>query len=412
MKVVHLNNADKSGGAAIAAYRIHTSLLERQLNSRMWVNFAESGDWTVKGPSSKFRKAFAKVRRHLIGPALGIMQTDNKILHSPNIFSSSWSNQINKSDVDIAHLHWVGAEMASIKDIGGFKKPVVWTLHDMWAFCGAEHVSWDNRWQDGYTRKNRPSNLKGFDLNRWTWNRKIKYWKQPFHIVAVSNWLAECAQNSALMKNWPIKVIPNCLDTNKWRPVDKVYARELLGLPKDDQIIAFGTYGANSEFHKGFDLLVEALGYLKDHNKNSLLAIFGQTTPEKSTNFGFDTRFMGHFNDEISLRLFYSAVDLLVVPSRMESFGQTATESMACGTPVVAFGATGLLDIVDHKINGYLAKPFESEDLAKGIDYILNSSNYNELSKNSREKVVTKFDSEVVAEQYEQLYNDVLKCQH
>ena len=89
-----------------------------------------------------------------------------------------------------------------------------------------------------------------------------------------------------------------------------------------------------------------------------------------------------------------------------------ATESMACGTPVVAFGATGLLDIVDHKINGYLAKPFESEDLAKGIDYILNSSNYNELSKNSREKVVTKFDSEVVAEQYEQLYNDVLKCQH
>ena len=117
---------------------------------------------------------------------------------------------------------------------------------------------------------------------------------------------------------------------------------------------------------------------------------------------------MGHFNDDLSLRLFYSAIDTLVVPSRLEAFGQTASEAMACGTPVVAFRATGLIDIVDHKKNGYLAKPFVSEDLAEGINYILSTSNYNELSINARHKAVNKFSSNIVSKQYEKLYNKIL----
>ena len=279
----------------------------------------------------------------------------------------------------------------------------------MWAFCGAEHVSWDERWLEGYTKKNRPSYEKGFDINRWTWNRKLKHWKHPFQIVAVSKWLAECAQNSIVMKDWPITVIPNCLNTKIWRPVDKTFARNMLGLPLEVPIIAFGTYGANSEYHKGFDLLVEALKNLKNLTKDVELAIFGQPSPKKNPNLGFKTNFMGHLHDDLSLRLLYSAVDMLVVPSRKEAFGQTASESMACATPVVAFGATGLLDIVDHKVNGYLAKPFESEDLANGIEYLLNTSNYDELCDNARDKVVKKFDSAVIAAKYEELYNKILK---
>lgn len=409
MKVVHLNNADTSGGAAIAAYRIHQSLLNKGLHSRMWVNNAQSGDWTISGPNGKWKKAAAQMRRHLIAPALKTMYTKNKILHSPAILPSSWSKKINQSDLDIAHLHWVGAEMASISDIGRIKKPVVWTLHDMWAFCGAEHISWDQRWREGYTRKNRPSDETGLDINRLTWNRKLKHWKQPFHVVAVSKWLAECAKSSVVMRDCPITTIPNCLNTNLWKPVDKNLARNLLGLPVDIPIIAFGTYGANSEYHKGFDLLSEALQHLRGQAKGLELAIFGQTAPKNSPNLGFPVNFMGHFHDNVSLRLLYSAVDLLVVPSRKEAFGQTASESMACGTPVVAFGATGLLDIVDHKVNGYLAKPFESEDLANGIDYIINALNYDELCSGARDKVVREFDSVVVSEKYEELYNNILK---
>jgi glycosyltransferase involved in cell wall biosynthesis len=409
MKVVHLNNADISGGAAIAAFRIHQSLLNRELNSRMWVNNAKSGEWTVSGPDKKWKKILTQSRRHLIAPALKVMQTQNKILHSPAILPSFWSKQINQGDLDIAHLHWVGAEMASVSDIGNIKKPVVWTLHDMWAFCGAEHVSWDDRWQKGYTRKNRPLHEKGFDINRWTFKRKLRHWKRPFQIVAVSKWLENCVKNSVVMKDWPVTTIPNCLNTNIWKPVDKALARKLLGLPVDIPIIAFGTYGANSEYHKGFDLLFEALQHLRGQAKDIELAIFGQVAPKNSPDLGFPVNFMGHLHDNVSLRLLYSAADLLVVPSRKEAFGQTASESMACGTPVVAFGATGLLDIVDHKINGYLAKPFESEDLASGIEYILNAPNYNELCNNARDKTIREFDSNLIAEKYEELYNIVLK---
>jgi glycosyltransferase involved in cell wall biosynthesis len=409
MKVIHLNNADSSGGAARAAFRIHQSLLNKDLNSKMWVNFAKSGHWTVTGPEGNLKKGFAQIRRHLIRPALKVMKTKNNILHSPAILPSAWSKKINLSDADLVHLHWVGAEMASVADIGSIKKPLVWTLHDMWAFCGAEHISWDERWREGYTKINRPYNETGFDINRWTWKRKLKHWKKKINIVTPSKWLAECAKNSVIMKNWPVSVIPNCLNTNLWKPVEKILARKLLGLPQDVPIIAFGSLGANYEHHKGFDLLFEALKYLKDFNIDLQIAIFGQHKPKYPIKLNFPVHYTGFFYDDISLRLLYSSIDILIVPSRKEAFGQIAMESMACSTPVVAFGTTGLLDIVDHKINGYLAKPFKSEDLANGIKYILNAPNYDELCHNARQKVVKEFDNEVIAKKYVELYNRVLK---
>ena len=101
---------------------------------------------------------------------------------------------INSSDADVVNLHWVQAEMLSIADISRIAKPLVWTLHDMWAFSGAEHCAWDNRWRDGYRRNNRPKHERGFDLNRWAWQRKRKYWRRPMQIVCPSQWLADCGR--------------------------------------------------------------------------------------------------------------------------------------------------------------------------------------------------------------------------
>ena len=408
MKIIHLNNADTSGGAARAAYRIHHSLLNSGLHSRMWVNVENSGDWTVSGPKDRWRKAFVQMRRHSVFPILKTMQTQNSILHSPAILHSSWSKIINQSDSDIAHLHWIGGEMASISDIGSIKKPVVWTLHDMWAFCGAEHVSWDERWREGYTRKNRPPSERGFDINRWTWNRKIKHWKHPFNIVAPSRWLAECVQDSVIMRDWPVTVIPNCIDTQIWQPIEKILARKLLGLPTETPLIAFGTYGANSEYHKGFDLLVQALKHLSGLTEGAELVIFGQPEPKNPPKLGFPVNFMGHLYDDVSLRLLYSAVDILVVPSRKEAFGQTASEAQACGTPVAAFKIGGLSDIVKHKHTGYLANPFDTEDLAEGIEWILSDRTSGRLGHTARERSLQKFSYEIVSAQYQAVYQNLL----
>ena len=241
-----------------------------------------------------------------------------------------------------------------------------------------------------------------------TWKRKLKHWKNPFHIVAPSQWLAECVQDSVIMRDWPVTVIPNCIDTQIWQPVEKILARKLLGLPSEVPLIAFGTYGANSEYHKGFDLLVQAFNHLSGLTKGAELVVFGQPAPKNPPKLGFPVHFMGHLYDDLSLRLLYSAVDILVVPSRKEAFGQTASEAQACGTPVAAFKIGGLSDIVKHKHTGYLADPFDTEDLAEGIKWILSNCTSGRLGQFARERSLQKFSYEVVSAQYQAVYQNLL----
>ncbi|NBK99837.1 MAG: glycosyl transferase, partial [Erysipelotrichia bacterium] len=228
------------GGAARAAWRIHSALRKNNLDSSMLVSQAVSGDWSVYCPGNKLAQRFGKFRFPLGLSINKLLRTSNPILHSTAILPSDWPRYLNRSDMDIVHLNWVNGEMMSISDIGNITKPLVWTLHDMWAFCGAEHYTEDYRWKDGYSITNRPPYESGFDLNRWTWQRKRRAWKQPIHIVTPSRWLAECAHQSLLMRDWPITVVPNALDVEMWQPVDRNLARRLMNLPTDCPLLLFG----------------------------------------------------------------------------------------------------------------------------------------------------------------------------
>ena len=85
-------------------------------------------------------------------------------------------------------------------------------------------------------------------------------------------------------------------------------------------------------------------------------------------------------------------------------------EAMACGTPVVAFDATGPKDIVEHKRTGYLAQPFDAEDLAKGIAWVIeDEARWQALSHQARQKVEDEFAIESVAQRYAELYKEVLE---
>lgn len=410
MKITLVNHSDINGGAARAAYRIHHALRQHGVDSTMLVNQALAGDWTVQGPTSRWYKVLSKVRTPLGGMLNKALHTGNSILHSPAILPSHWPSRLNNSDVDLLHLHWINGEMLSIADIGRLSKPVVWTLHDMWAFCGAEHYTENDRWREEYTPRNRPTYESGFDLNRWTWQRKHKHWRQPMHIVAPSRWLADCVRQSALMREWPVSVVPNAIDTDVWQPVDKALARQLLHLPSDVPLLLFGAMGGAKDPRKGFDLLKSALDHLRGQMPGLELAVFGQLAPKAPVDLGFPMYYIGHLHDDISLSLLYSAADVLVVPSRQEAFGQTASESLACGTLVVAFDACGLPDIVTHLQTGYLAKAFDVEDLAQGIQWVLADRNrHSELSDNARQDAVARFAYPVVAEQYLQVYQTAVE---
>lgn len=403
IKVIHISASDK-GGAGRAAHRIHKSLLNTGIKSELWVNRKKTNDPKVLCPESTLRKVFAYLKPYTRIPFSKLLVTKNPILHSPAIFSSSWIKKINKSDADVINLHWVQHEMLSVSDISKIKKPTVWTLHDMWAFCGAEHISWDKRWKNGYYQYNRPTHEKGFDLNRWTWNRKLKYWRKPIQIITPSNWLTKCSKQSKLIGKWPINTIGNPIDTNFWKPKNKSKCREFFKFSNKDKIILYGTYGANFEYHKGFDILKKSLKKLL--YQNIKLVIIGQNINKNFFDLGVKVINIGFINNDKHLRNLYCAADATVVPSRIESFGQMAAESSACGTPVVAFSTGGLKDIIEHKKTGYLAKSFNSKDLAKGIEWVF-SIKKNIISKNARKKTLNNFKNDIVAKKYLEIYTKV-----
>lgn len=410
MKILHISHSDLNGGAARAAYRIHHALRSSGVDSTMWVNQAFAGDWTVEEPATRLSKSFASARPHIVHLLARILRSHNTNIQSPAIFPSQWVSRINQSQADVVHLHWVAGEMLSIADIGRIEKPVVWTLHDMWAFCGAEHYTQDSRWREGYRSDNRPSFEPGFDLNRWTWERKRKHWQRQMHIVTPSHWLGDCARQSALMCEWPVSVIPNCLDIERWQPIHQTLARELLGMPADVPLLLFGAMGGARDPRKGFDLLTVALQHLHDVIPGLEIFVFGQLAPRNTPDLGFPLHYTGHLHDDLSLCALYSAADVLVVPSRQDNLPNTVVEAQACGTPVVAFCTGGLPDIVADRVTGALAEPFDPLSLAAAIRWVLEDpQRRKQLGAAARSRAEELLAPERVSRMYEELYRSALQ---
>jgi glycosyltransferase involved in cell wall biosynthesis len=370
-RVVHLSQSDTDGGAARAAFRLHMALHRRGVDSTMRVAEGRSGHWTVVGPRTAGERLAASVRPVIGRLACDALATGNPVLHSPAVAPTRWATTLRREPDAVVHLHWVQKELISIADLGRLRAPAVWTLHDMWPFCGAEHYAEDARWREGYRADNRPAHESGFDLNRWTWRRKQRHWVSPLQLVCPSRWLADCVRASALMHDWPVTVIPNPIDTEFWRPVARPLARQVLGLPADVPLLAFTAYGGSRDPRKGFALLREAVLAAQADIPGLELVVAGQCEPRAPEIAGLRAHYLGALQDEAALMLAYSAADALVIPSRLDNLPNTGVEAMACGTPVIAFDVGGLPDIVQHRRNGFLAPGNDAAGLADGIRWVL-----------------------------------------
>jgi glycosyltransferase involved in cell wall biosynthesis len=411
MKILHISYSDSGGGAARAAYRIHRALIDAGLVSRMWVQRKLSDDWTVEGRHGPGHRVIVSARGVLGAYPASFLPTTSTAPHSFNMLPSRWAQAINRSDADVVNLHWVNAEMMSIEDIGRIRKPLVWTLHDMWAFCGGEHLASDGpevRWRHGYNSADGPVRYRGVDMDRWTWERKRRAWRKPMHIVCPSNWLARCARDSTLMHEWSVSAVPHTLDLGVFKPQDRGFCRAALNLPADRRIVLFGANACRDDPNKGYDLLLGGLRHLAAASARAqqiLCVIFGQSEPYPPSELPVSTRWMGFLHDDVTLALLYASADVMVVPSRQENFVQTGMEAQACGCPVVAFDSTGNRDVVQHLATGYLAKPFEVEDLARGIAYVLGDHARGiELGNAARERAERLWSPSTVIPQYLKVY--------
>jgi len=413
MKILFLNTHDISGGAAIAAYRLLKGVQQEEIEAQMLVQFKKSDDSSIISRVSKWQKTISLIRPFLDGFPVRRYKNRKMNLFSPAVLKDSIYEKIKEIDPDIVHLHWIAGGFVRIESLARIDKPIVWTLHDMWAFTGGCHYNetcekYENHCGACPILQSNQEN----DLSCKIWRRKERTWKNlDLTVIAPSSWMGECAKKSALFSEARIKVIPNGIDLNHFKSIDKDVARNILNLPKNKKLLLFGAINALSDKRKGFPLLKEALKkYFSREWKDIELVVFGSSRPGKEEIFNFKTHYLGQLHDEISLVLAYSASDIMIVPSMQDNLPNTVVESLACGTPVIAFDIGGIPDMVIHKENGYLSKPFDTSDLADGIKWLLeDKERWDILSQNARKKAEREFDINKVASRYIKVYQDILR---
>ncbi len=412
MKVWQISRDDNTGGASRAAYRLHVALTLCGVDSHMRVlNRETANDRVIAGraPRSLSQRIKGRIQRELQDRQQKKFKTDNPILHSFGYESAGLVDELNGCDADVLNLHWI-AKFLSIEDIGRLTKPLVWTFHDMWAFCGGEHVAPDDsqsRFRQGYLQDNRPAGESGPDLNRLSWEAKRSAWaNQHFTIVTPGHWMAGCVRDSLLFKDAPVHVIPNPIEMQHvWRPIPQHFARLSLGLDPAKQYVLAGSAGGMPHL-KGEDLLRECMGHIEATTPGKVeLLMFGQYQPAGASEWPCPVHWLGPVRDDQVLATLYSAADVMMVPSRQDNLPNTAIEAHACGTPVVAFRIGGLPDIVAHQETGWLAQPFDTQDLAQGVQCILAyAQRKNQLAQAARRSALDKYSAEVVSSQYLAVY--------
>ena len=414
MKVLILSLSDLGGGAGRAAYRLHQGLVASGIDSQMLVQNKLSSDRTVIAPKTKIQRGIAAVKPALDQLPFALYRDRDPTI---GIYSSQWLpnkilEKIEQLDPDIINLHWVCGGFIPIEVVGKLKKPLVWTLHDMWAFTGGCHYSEEcDRYKQSCGACPQLGSIRNWDLSRWIWKRKAKAWQNlNLTIVTPSRWLADAAKSSSLFQDTPIEVIGNGINPQIYQPHDSTLARKILNLPRNKKIILFGALNSTKDKRKGFSLLLAALQHLQalESPEAVELVIFGASAPFPPIEFGFQAHYIGKLNDDVSLSLLYAAADIFVAPSIQDNLPNTILEAIFCGTPCAAFKIGGIPDLIEHRHNGYLAKPFSPEDLAQGIHWILSDSlRYQELSSRSRNKALAQFSLDRQTKEYSRVFHDL-----
>ena len=417
LKIIHINTYRDNGGAGKAASRLNFALKQQGVDSALWVNFSFEKDSSHNNFSSGL------LRRALAAGGIILEQLMAKLLLKPlkTPFSFSiWGQDISGHpairEADILHLHWVNhgfLRPADLAQLGKLNKPIVWTFHDSNAFTGGCHVRYSC---DHFEEEcgNCPL-LKDSNPNDWShriWKQKaMAYANLNFNVIAPSKWMADSVHRSKLLSSCNSHVIPNTLNTAIFKPADKRQARIDLGVNENTFVMLSGFMPSRNDLHKGTSYLMEALAIIsKEIPPHKIeLIVFGNRSSVDLPDFPVKVTFLGRIDSEERLAKCYSAADVFLAPSLEDNLPYTVMESLACGTPVVAFTTGGIPDMVNHQVNGYLAKYRSAEDLAAGMLWVYEHPERSTLNENARKTIEDHFSEHVIAGQHIQLYKSLLQ---
>ena len=421
MKILHVNTRDGIDGASRGVYTLHQGLRQVGIDSQMLVARKYSQDPTVHLPTATLLSRVLHALR-MWREKRPLAAYDVQGFFSPAAVSAHLQPALRRLNPDIIHLHWVNHGFVRPEDLPTWNRPLVWTLRDMWPLTGGCHYSGRcDRYRGQCGQCPDLASHSDDDISHTQWQRKQRVFRTtPIHFVTLSTWLADCLRASPLSEGHPVHVIPNAINLDVFAPQSKSQARVQLDLPADKKIILFGATTVTDE-NKGYKQLTQAVEQLAteqlsleepEKGKRPLhIATFGQGDTSALDALPLSSTHLGYIHDQRKLAALYSAADVMVVPSAYESFGKTAAEALACGTPVVCFDSTGLRDIVEHQECGYRAQPFSSQDLAQGIAWVLaDDTRHAALAHRGRAKVTQEFSLSRVSEQYKTLYTQVIQA--
>ena len=393
----------RSGGAGIAAKRIHEAVAGSGVESR--IIYRDDRPGLIPAWRRYTVCPVSRVLRKTMDLRIDSFDHPGCYGHSESIFPFASAASVNALDADVIHLHWINGDFLSISELGKIRKPVVWTLHDNWAYCGNEFCTVNFRYRDGYTESTRPDGEKGPDFSRIVWEHKKNQWRDLHPVfVSPSQWNADRLTESLLFRNVPCRVIRNPLDLKIFSPGDKTAARRKFGLDPTRLTVLFGAARTDDPL-KGADLLSAALQILSQRIPADRLQLlcFGAGKPEIDS--PYPIIHAGTVNGDAAMAELYRAGDLLVCPSRIDNHPGVCTEAMACGVPAVAFRTAGLPEIITDPDS--LATPFDPESLAEAIVRTLEKRE--SLSLQAREYAEKNCAPALIGAQYRDVYEFALK---
>lgn len=414
MRVLIVNTSEKKGGAAVAANRLAEALINNGVKAKMLVMEKQTSSIYVVSCVSHWWGRFCFLFERLVIWINNLFSRNNLFTVSIANTGSDITRTLEFREADVIHLHWINQgflSLRSLRKILDSGKPVVWTMHDMWPLTAICHHSYDcMRFCEACGDCHFLRFPRRHDLSWSVLRKKVKL-MQGHHVnmVAVSNWLAEKARQSTVTKNQNVTVIPNALPLSHFQARPRTASRELLALP-NRKIVLFGAARIDTPI-KGLCYLLDAIKLLverKTFQREELyLVLFGGLKDESILqNIPVDYSYLGFVKDEDYLSSIYSAANVVVSSSLYETFGQTLIEAQACGCIPVSFNNSGQCDIIEHKVNGYLAEYKSVESLADGLEWGLNTDiPVSQLRAN----VVHKYSESVVARSYIDLYNKIAK---
>jgi len=405
MRVLHIST-HQTGGAALATFRLHRSLLDSGVDSRVLTLDGDCNDGivTIYKPLFDFQKnkgLSKKIKSVLYRLNIGIgryWRLHDKVRqgHECQYTYPVSLYRIEKHPLvkwaDVVHLHFCDDFINYLTFFNKVKKPIVWTLHDIGIGYGGFHYKNDYEKLLPYFRQIEDDFLKI--------KKNALFKNQCIHLVSLSQEMYDFTKDVDYLKEKPNTIISNSVDTNSFKSLDQNKSRNDLDLPQEKIILLFVSEYVET-LSKGLNLLKQVIASL--NNTNILLGIVGNYNKETPLKDNIDTRYFGKISDPETMSKLYSASNYLVVPSSQESFGQTPLEAMACGTPVVVFPKGAMKDYVLPQY-GVVCKDCSLEALKDGIEEALNKS-YDGYQL--RKYVTDNFSPSEIAQMYINVYKSI-----